>query len=81
MRRVALLAVDDRLVIDLSAMRGVELDASGVPCTCRAVRRGPMSTASPRRWALATTGGVVSETGVASLALSGGPPTSAGATR
>ena len=64
--------VDDGLVIDLSAMRGVRLDASG-----RAVHVQGGAT-----WAdvdqvtaplgLATPGGVVSETGVAGLALSGG---------
>jgi FAD/FMN-containing dehydrogenase len=64
--------VDDGLVIDLSAMRGVRIDASG-----RTVH-----VAGGATWAdvdrvtaplgLAAPGGVVSETGVAGLALSGG---------
>jgi FAD/FMN-containing dehydrogenase len=64
--------VDDGLVIDLSAMRGVRIDACG-----RTVH-----VAGGATWAdvdgvtaplgLAAPGGVVSETGVAGLALSGG---------
>ena len=64
--------VDDGLVIDLSAMRGVHLDAGG----------GTVHVEGGASWAdvdsvtaplgLATPGGVVSETGVAGLALSGG---------
>ena len=64
--------VDDGLVIDLSAMRDVRIDSAG-----RTVRVQGGAT-----WAdvdgvtaplgLATPGGVVSETGVAGLALSGG---------
>ena len=64
--------VDDGLVIDLSAMRGVQLDAS----------RASVHVQGGATWAdvdgvtaplgLAAPGGVVSETGVAGLALSGG---------
>ena len=64
--------VDDGLVIDLSAMRGVLVDAS----------RRTVHVQGGATWAdvdrvtaplgLATPGGVVSETGVAGLALSGG---------
>ncbi len=64
--------VDDGLVIDLSAMRGVQLDAS----------RATVHVQGGATWAdvddvtaplgLAAPGGVVSETGVAGLALSGG---------
>ena len=64
--------VDDGLVIDLSMMRAVRLDAY----------RGTVHVQGGAIWAdvdrvtaplgLATTGGVVSETGVAGLALSGG---------
>src|SRR5918992_3570005 len=64
--------VDDGLVIDLSAMRAVRIDPS----------RPPVHVQGGATWAdvdrvtaplgLATTGGVVSETGVAGLALSGG---------
>jgi FAD/FMN-containing dehydrogenase len=64
--------VDDGLVVDLSAMRAVRIDASG----------GTVHVQGGATWAdvdrvtaplgLATPGGVVSETGVAGLALSGG---------
>ena len=64
--------VDDGVVIDLSAMRGVRIDPS----------RRTVHVQGGATWAdvdrvtaplgLATTGGVVSETGVAGLALSGG---------
>ena len=64
--------VDDGLVIDLSAMRGVRIDAAG-----RTVHvQGGATWADVDRvtapLGLATPGGVVSETGVAGLALSGG---------
>jgi FAD/FMN-containing dehydrogenase len=64
--------VDDGLVIDLSAMRGIRIDASG-----RTVHvQGGATWADVDRvtapLGLATPGGVVSETGVAGLALSGG---------
>ena len=64
--------VDDGLVIDLSAMRGVRIDATG-----RTVHvQGGATWADVDRvtapLGLATPGGVVSETGVAGLALSGG---------
>jgi FAD/FMN-containing dehydrogenase len=64
--------VDDGLVIDLSAMRSVRIDASG-----RTVHvQGGATWADVDRvtapLGLATPGGVVSETGVAGLALSGG---------
>ena len=64
--------VDDGLVIDLSALRGVRIDTSG-----RTVHvQGGATWADVDRvtapLGLATAGGVVSETGVAGLALSGG---------
>jgi FAD/FMN-containing dehydrogenase len=64
--------VDDGLVIDLSPMRTVRVDASG-----RTVHvQGGATWADVDRvtapLGLATPGGVVSETGVAGLALSGG---------
>jgi FAD/FMN-containing dehydrogenase len=64
--------VDDGLVIDLSAMRDVRIGASG-----RTVHvQGGATWADVDRvtapLGLATPGGVVSETGVAGLALSGG---------
>ena len=63
---------DDGVVVDLSAMRAVRLDASG-----RTVHvQGGATWADVDRvtapLGLATTGGVVSETGVAGLALNGG---------
>ena len=64
--------VDDGLVIDLSAMRGVRLDRSRRPVH---VQGGATWSDVDRVTAplgLATPGGVVSETGVAGLALSGG---------
>jgi FAD/FMN-containing dehydrogenase len=64
--------VDDGVVIDLSAMRGVRIDASGrtVHVQGGATWADVDSVTAPL--GLATTGGVVSETGVAGLALSGG---------
>jgi FAD/FMN-containing dehydrogenase len=64
--------VDDGVVVDLSAMRTVRVDASG-----RTVHvQGGATWADVDRvtapLGLATPGGVVSETGVAGLALSGG---------
>jgi FAD/FMN-containing dehydrogenase len=64
--------VDDGLVIDLSAMRAVRIDGSG-----RTVHvQGGATWADVDRvtapLGLATPGGVVSDTGVAGLALSGG---------
>ncbi len=64
--------VEDGLVIDLSAMRAVRVDAAG-----RTVHvQGGATWADVDRvtapLGLATPGGVVSETGVAGLALSGG---------
>jgi FAD/FMN-containing dehydrogenase len=64
--------VDDGLVIDLSAMRGVRIDRSGrtVHVQGGATWADVDDVTAPL--GLATTGGVVSETGVAGLALSGG---------
>jgi FAD/FMN-containing dehydrogenase len=64
--------VDDGLVIDLSATRGVRIDASGrsVHVQGGATWADVDSVTAPL--GLATPGGVVSETGVAGLALSGG---------
>jgi FAD/FMN-containing dehydrogenase len=64
--------VDEGLVIDLSRMRGVEVDANA-----RIARSGGGATwldfdAATQAHALATPGGVVGSTGVAGLALGGG---------
>jgi FAD/FMN-containing dehydrogenase len=63
---------DDGVVVDLSAMRGVRVDASGrtVHVQGGATWADVDNVTAPL--GLATTGGVVSETGVAGLALSGG---------
>jgi FAD/FMN-containing dehydrogenase len=63
---------DDGLVIDLSALRGVRLDPSGrtVHVQGGATWADVDDVTTPL--GLATPGGVVSETGVAGLALSGG---------
>jgi FAD/FMN-containing dehydrogenase len=64
--------IDDGLVIDLSRMRGVQLDPSRrtVHVQGGAIWADVDDVTAPL--GLATTGGVVSETGVAGLALSGG---------
>jgi FAD/FMN-containing dehydrogenase len=64
--------IDDGLVIDLSRMRGVQLDPSGrtVHVQGGATWADVDDVTAPL--GLATAGGVVSETGVAGLALSGG---------
>ena len=68
---------DDGVVIDLSLMRGVRVDperrtvwAQG-GCTWADIDR------ETQPFGLAVPGGVVSETGIAGLTLSGGTPTSA----
>ena len=64
--------VNDGLVVDLSAMRSVQVDPKA-----RVARVGPGATwqqvdAETQRYGLATPGGVVSHTGVAGLILNGG---------
>src|ERR1700694_3672904 len=65
-------SVDDGLVIDLSPMKGVRVDASN-----RTVRGGPGCTSvyvdhAPHPFGLAVPFGIVSTTGVAGLTLGGG---------
>jgi FAD/FMN-containing dehydrogenase len=64
--------VDDGLVIDLSAMRGVHLDLSRQTVHVQGGATWGDVDAVTAPLALAVPGGVVSETGVAGLALSGG---------
>jgi FAD/FMN-containing dehydrogenase len=64
--------VDDGLVIDLSAMRGVRIDASGRTVHVQGGATWADVDQVTAPLGLATPGGVVSETGVAGLALSGG---------
>jgi FAD/FMN-containing dehydrogenase len=64
--------VDDGIVIDLSAMRSVRIDPSGSTVHVQGGATWAEVDAVTAPLGLATTGGVVSETGVAGLALSGG---------
>jgi FAD/FMN-containing dehydrogenase len=64
--------VDDGLVIDLSAMRAVRIDASRHTVHVQGGATWADVDAVTAPLGLATPGGVVSETGVAGLALSGG---------
>lgn len=63
---------DDGLVIDLFGMKGVAVDAAARTATVRAgVVWGELDTAT-QAFGLATTGGVISHTGVSGLTLGGG---------
>src|SRR5687768_8134426 len=64
--------VDDGLVIDLSAMRAVRIDAASRTVHVQGGATWADVDAVTAPLGLATPGGVVSETGVAGLALSGG---------
>jgi FAD/FMN-containing dehydrogenase len=64
--------VDDGLVIDLSAMRAVRIDASGATVHVQGGASWADVDGVTAPLGLAAPGGVVSETGVAGLALSGG---------
>ena len=64
--------VDDGLVIDLSAMRAVHVDAAGATVHVQGGATWADVDRVTAPLGLATPGGVVSETGVAGLALSGG---------
>jgi FAD/FMN-containing dehydrogenase len=64
--------IDDGLVIDLSPMRGVRIDASGRSVHVQGGATWADVDAVTAPLGLAAPGGVVSETGVAGLALSGG---------
>jgi FAD/FMN-containing dehydrogenase len=64
--------VEDGIVIDLSAMRGVRIDPSGRTVHVQGGATWGDVDRVTAPLGLATPGGVVSETGVAGLALSGG---------
>ncbi len=64
--------VDDGIVIDLSLMRAVRMDVSHRTIHVQGGATWADVDAVTQPFGLATTGGVVSETGVAGLALSGG---------
>ncbi|HEV2785525.1 MAG TPA: FAD-dependent oxidoreductase, partial [Solirubrobacteraceae bacterium] len=64
--------VDDGLVIDLSAMRAVRIDASGATVHVQGGATWADVDRVTAPLGLATPGGVVSDTGVAGLALNGG---------
>lgn len=63
---------DDGLVIDLGRMKGVQIDPAKATATVQAgVRWGELDAAT-QAFGLATTGGVVSHTGISGLTLGGG---------
>ena len=64
--------IDDGIVIDMSAMRGVQIDPSGHTVHVQGGATWADVDRITAPLGLATPGGVVSETGVAGLALSGG---------
>ena len=67
-----LATVDDGLVIDLSSMRGIEVDpVAGTALAGGGVTWGQLDAAT-QPFGLATPGGVVSETGIGGLTLGGG---------
>jgi FAD/FMN-containing dehydrogenase len=63
---------DDGIVIDLSAMRGVRVDAKGRRAWVQGGALWGDVDHETQRHGLATTGGIVSHTGVAGLTLGGG---------
>ena len=72
--------VDDGLVIDLSAMRGVRIDASGRTVHVQGGATGPTSIASPRRWASPRRAGSSPRPAWPAWRSAAASPTSAGAT-
>lgn len=65
-------SVDDGLVIDLSAMRGVEVDPDARRVSAQGGATWAEVDEASQRHGLATPGGVVSDTGIGGLTLGGG---------
>ena len=64
---------DGGLVIDLSPMKGIRVDPRGAhACAPRPACAGASSTAETQAFGLATTGGIIRDTGIAGLTLGGG---------
>jgi FAD/FMN-containing dehydrogenase len=63
---------DDGIVIDLSPMKGIEVDAAGRTATAQGGVLWAEFDAATQEHGLATTGGLVSTTGVAGFTLGGG---------
>ena len=63
---------DGGLMIDLSPMKGIRVDPAPAPCGPRPASPGASSTRETQAFGLATTGGVISTTGIAGLTLGGG---------
>ena len=63
---------DDGIVIDLSPMKGIKVDVSGRTATAEGGVTWGEFDAATQEHGLATTGGLISTTGVAGLTLGGG---------
>ena len=63
---------DGGVVIDFSAMRGVRVDPQTQTAACRGGATWGDFNAATHAFGLATTGGIISTTGIAGLTLGGG---------
>lgn len=64
--------MDDAVLIDLSAMRGIRVDPAGLRLTAQGGCLNSDLDRETQAFGLATTGGVVSHTGIGGLTLGGG---------